>query len=311
MRVLLLDTTPALREQPPTNHSPLAATFILIRVLYLLNLEIESSLTGQLSTLIQKNGFLCQKIEHLQRSNTDLEYKFSIMTSELERARREYSDLQAKYELRSASYADLKAVCYQLDAQLNGKSISTPTSTSGTTATMTAIAEGVTATNGALELSSPETAAVISRSLLESDRKKRRLSIELADGADSDSGYMMSYEDGSNDSNVAEGSMVRPMMMPLPLATLPQRQASPTHGPTQSTWTCLWKGCNQVFGALDWLVGHVEEFHIGLGKVRFLFLSPCMFPFLHSNPPSMIFFFSCKLYRPRRFHIVLTMNLVP
>ncbi|KAG0044611.1 hypothetical protein BGZ83_010170 [Gryganskiella cystojenkinii] len=245
--------------------------------------EIESSLTGQLSTLIQKNGFLCQKIEHLQRNNTDMEYKFSIMTSELERARREYSDLQAKYELRSASYADLKAVCYQLDAQLNGKPTSTSSSSSSsssltsaiattpttvtTTTTPTAATTGVV--NGAaLELSSPEANLTGSRPLLESDRKKRRLSVELVDGGDSDSGFMMSYEDGN--SNVAEGSMARPIMTPMPLATLPQRHVSPSNGPTQSTWTCLWKGCNQVFGALDWLVGHVEEYHIGLGKSQYM-----------------------------------------
>ncbi|KAI8594750.1 zinc finger protein of the cerebellum 2, partial [Dissophora ornata] len=33
--------------------------------------------------------------------------------------------------------------------------------------------------------------------------------------------------------------------------------------------TCLWKNCNQVFTALDWLVGHVEEQHIGLGKSQY------------------------------------------
>ncbi|KAF9986534.1 hypothetical protein BGZ75_001711 [Mortierella antarctica] len=196
--------------------------------------EIESSLTGQLSTLIQKNGFLCQKIENLQRNNTDLEYKFSITASELERARREYGELHAKYELRSANYKDLKDVCYQLDAQLNQKNGTTPDE------------------------------SLISRIELGSDRKKRRLSVDMADG-DSDSGYVP-YEEALP----GEGSMVAPSMrssMPVPL---PQRQLSPASGgPAQSTWTCLWKSCNQVFGALDWLVSHVEEFHIGLGKSQY------------------------------------------
>lgn len=212
--------------------------------------EIEGSLTSQLSTLIQKNGFLCQKIETLQRNNTDLEYKFSITNSELERARREYSELHAKYELRSANYKDLKDVCYQLDAQLNKK-------------------------NG---VASEE--SFLSRIELNSDRKKRRMSVDIADD-DSDSGgggngagVYAQYEETAP----AEGSMVAPnsrAMMPLPVAAAAvaaQRALSPpTVGPTQSTWTCLWKNCNQVFNALDWLVGHVEEFHIGLGKVRFSF----------------------------------------
>ncbi|KAF9095693.1 Zinc finger protein ZIC 1 [Mortierella sp. AD031] len=196
--------------------------------------EIEGSLTSQLSTLIQKNGFLCQKIDNLQRNNTDLEYKFSITTSELERARREYSDLHAKYELRSANYKDLKDVCYQLDAQLNKK-------------------------NGA----SPEE-SFMSRIELNSDRKKRRMSADIADD-DSDSGFMP-YEEKAP----AEGSLVAPntrAMAPIPAA--PHALSPPAIGPTQSTWTCLWKNCNQVFGALDWLVGHVEEFHIGLGKSQY------------------------------------------
>ncbi|KAF9125975.1 hypothetical protein BGX30_000204, partial [Mortierella sp. GBA39] len=206
--------------------------------------EIEGSLTSQLSTLIQKNGFLCQKIETLQRNNTDLEYKFSITNSELERARREFNELHAKYELRSANYKDLKDVCYQLDAQLNKK-------------------------NGV----APEE-SFLARIELNSDRKKRRMSVDIADD-DSDSGGgggngYVPYEEAAP----AEGSMVAPnsrAMMPLPVAataaTAAQRALSPpTNGPTQSTWTCLWKNCNQVFTALDWLVGHVEEFHIGLGK---------------------------------------------
>ncbi|KAK5828207.1 hypothetical protein F5H01DRAFT_317503 [Linnemannia elongata] len=208
--------------------------------------EIEGSLTSQLSTLIQKNGFLCQKIDTLQRNNTDLEYKFSITNAELERARREYSELHAKYELRSANYKDLKDVCYQLDAQLNKK-------------------------NGV----APEE-SFLSRIELNSDRKKRRMSVDIADD-DSDSaagggnGYVP-YEEVAP----AEGSMVAPnsrAMIPLPVAAAAaaaQRALSPPMiGPSQSTWTCLWKNCNQVFNALDWLVGHVEEFHIGLGKSQY------------------------------------------
>jgi hypothetical protein len=212
--------------------------------------EIEGSLTSQLSTLIQKNGFLCQKIETLQRNNTDLEYKFSITNSELERARREYSELHAKYELRSANYKDLKDVCYQLDAQLNKK-------------------------NGV----APEE-SFLSRIELNSDRKKRRMSVDIADD-DSDSGGGGNGNGGYvpyDETAPAEGSMVAPnsrAMMPLPVAaavvTAQRALSPPTSGPTQSTWTCLWKNCNQVFNALDWLVGHVEEFHIGLGKVRFSF----------------------------------------
>ncbi|KAF9917084.1 ATP-dependent DNA helicase II subunit 2 [Lobosporangium transversale] len=195
--------------------------------------EIESSLTGQLSTLIQKNGFLCQKIENLQRNNTDLEYKFSITTSELERARREYSELHAKYELKNANYKDLKDVCYQLDAQLNKK-------------------------NGSSDES------LMSRIELGSDSKKRRLSVEITDG-DSDSGYTP-YEEPAP----AEGSMVIPSTRPMAPITPAQRPASPPpSGSTQSTWTCLWRNCNQVFGALDWLVSHVEEYHIGLGKSQY------------------------------------------
>ncbi|KAF9137665.1 hypothetical protein BG015_002648 [Linnemannia schmuckeri] len=213
--------------------------------------EIEGSLTSQLSTLIQKNGFLCQKIENLQRNNTDLEYKFSITNSELERARREYSELHAKYELRSANYKDLKDVCYQLDAQLNKKN-------------------GIT----------PEE-SFLSRIELNSDRKKRRMSVDIADddsdsgggGAAGGGGYGVPYEETAP----AEGSMVAPnsrSMMALPVAAAvtaaAQRALSPpASGPTQSTWTCLWKNCNQVFNALDWLVSHVEEFHIGLGKSQY------------------------------------------
>ncbi|KAI1311553.1 hypothetical protein EDD11_003435 [Mortierella claussenii] len=195
-------------------------------------MKIETSLTGQLSTLIQKNGFLCQKIENLQRNNTDLEYKFSITTSELERARREYTELHAKYELRNANYKDLKDVCYQLDAQLNKK-------------------------NGA---SSDE--SLMSRIELASDSKKRRLSVDITDG-DSDSGYTPNEEP-------AESSMVVATARSLVPTTPTQRPVSPPpSGPTQSTWTCLWRNCNQVFGALDWLVSHVEEFHIGLGKSQY------------------------------------------
>jgi len=210
-----------------------------------------------------------------------MEYKFTIMSSELERARREYSDLQAKYELRSASYADLKQVCYQLDAQLNGKSVPTTTTTTTTITT----ADGTSSATPSSSTSSTIIAEQLleegpvssTRALLElgSDRKKRRLSVDPADG-DSDSGYPMSYEDLplSSHGGLAEGSMVRSHMVPIPLTTLPQRQVSPSTGPAQSTWTCLWKSCNQVFGALDWLVGHVEEYHIGLGKV---ITASCMF----------------------------------
>ncbi|KAF9194556.1 Zinc finger protein ZIC 1 [Haplosporangium sp. Z 767] len=196
--------------------------------------EIEGSLTGQLSTLIQKNGFLCQKIENLQRHNTDLEYKFSITTSELERARREYNELHAKYELRNANYKDLKGVCYQLDAQLNKKNGTTPDE------------------------------SFMARIELGSDRKKRRLSADMADG-DSDSGYMP-YDE----SLTTEGSMVAPNMRAIiPSSSAPKQMTPPPIGTTQSTWTCLWKNCNQVFNALDWLVSHVEEFHIGLGKSQY------------------------------------------
>ncbi|KAF8982765.1 Zinc finger protein ZIC 1 [Entomortierella lignicola] len=196
--------------------------------------EIESSLTGQLSTLIQKNGFLCQKIENLQRINTDLEYKFSITTSELERARREYSELQAKYELRNANYKDLKDVCYQLDAQLSKKN--------GTT---------------------PEESIMSRIELASADRKKRRLSVDLTEG-DSDTGFSPFDEPES-----AQGSLVAPNMRPIMPLTGPRPTSPPTGGTTQSTWTCLWKNCNQVFGALDWLVSHVEEHHIGLGKSQY------------------------------------------
>lgn len=197
------------------------------------SLEIESSLTGQLSTLIQKNGFLCQKIETLQRSNTDLEYKYSITTSELERARREYSELQAKYELRNASYKELKDVCYQLDAQLNKR-------------------------NG----TSPDE-SFLSHIDLGVDTKKRRLSVDIGEG-DSDSG-ITPYEEPTS----GEGSMAAPNSRPLMTTPATHRQPSPPTGSvTQSTWTCLWKNCNQVFAALDWLVTHVEDGHIGLGKVQ-------------------------------------------
>ncbi|KAF9088723.1 Zinc finger protein ZIC 1 [Mortierella sp. AM989] len=194
--------------------------------------EIESSLTGQLSTLIQKNGFLCQKIENLQRVNTDLEYKFSITTSELERARREYSELQAKYELRNANYKDLKDVCYQLDAQLSKR-------------------------NG----TSPDESIMSRIELASADRKKRRLSVDLTEG-DSDTGFSP-YEEAEP----APGSQVAPMRPIIPMTARPA--SPPSAGTTQSTWTCLWKNCNQVFGALDWLVSHVEEHHIGLGKSQY------------------------------------------
>ncbi|KAF9425109.1 hypothetical protein BGZ94_007825 [Podila epigama] len=197
--------------------------------------EIESSLTVQLSTLIRKNGFLCQKIENLQRINTDLEYKFSITNSELERARREFTELQAKYELRNANYNDLKAVCYQLDAQLNK-------------------------TEGGAGTGLDE--ATVARIELGSDRKKRRLSVDVVDG-ESDTA-LSPYDE----SDLAPGSLVAPSMRAMvPVAT---RQGSPpVSGQTQSTWTCLWKSCNQVFGALEWLVSHVEEHHIGLGKSQY------------------------------------------
>ncbi|KAG0323008.1 hypothetical protein BG000_002748 [Podila horticola] len=194
--------------------------------------EIESSLTVQLSTLIRKNGFLCQKIENLQRMNTDLEYKFSITNSELDRARREFTELQAKYELRNANYNDLKAVCYQLDAQLNKT-------------------EG-----GGLD------EAMVARIELGSDRKKRRLSVDIADG-DSDTAL------SPYDENEA-GSLVAPNMRTImPVGGLRQPSPPLQAGQTQSTWTCLWKSCNQVFGALEWLVSHVEEYHIGLGKSQY------------------------------------------
>ncbi|KAF9160013.1 Zinc finger protein ZIC 1 [Mortierella sp. AD010] len=196
--------------------------------------EIESSLTGQLSTLIQKNGFLCQKIENLQRVNTDLEYKFSITTSELERARREYSELQAKYELRNANYKDLKDVCYQLDAQLSKK-------------------------NG----TSPDESLMSRIDLASADRKKRRLSVDLTEG-DSDNAFSP-YEETEQ----TPSSLVAPAMRPIMPLTGPRPSSPPSGGTTQSTWTCLWKNCNQVFGALDWLVSHVEEHHIGLGKSQY------------------------------------------
>ncbi|KAF9361438.1 hypothetical protein BGX26_003182 [Mortierella sp. AD094] len=202
--------------------------------------EIEGSLTSQLSTLIQKNGFLCQKIENLQRNNTDLEYKFSITTSELERARKDYSELHAKYELRNANYKDLKDVCYQLDAQLNKK-------------------------NG----TSPDE-SFMSRIELGSDSKKRRLSIDVTDN-DSDSGYTPFDDNAPDEGNApSEGPMVVPSARALIPTPPTQRQMSPASGgPAQSTWTCLWRSCNQVFGALDWLVSHVEEHHIGLGKSQY------------------------------------------
>ncbi|KAF9911717.1 Zinc finger protein ZIC 1 [Linnemannia zychae] len=209
--------------------------------------EIEGSLTSQLSTLIKKNGFLCQKIENLQRNNTDLEYKFSITTSELERARREYSELHAKYELRSANYKDLKDVCYQLDAQLNKKNGASPTGAGG---------EESSSFLSRIEMSSS------------SDRKKRRMSVDIADDDSDPGGGYMPYEETAP----AEGSMVAPntrAMLPLPLAAAQRALSPPATGTTQSTWTCLWKNCNQVFTALDWLVGHVEEFHIGLGKSQY------------------------------------------
>lgn len=196
----------------------------------MIQIEIEGSLTEQLSTLIKKNGFLCQKIEALQRINTDLEYKFSVTNSELERARREFSELQAKYELKNANYVDLKAVCYQLDAQLNK-------------------------INGT---SSDE--SIISRIELGSDRKKRRLSVDIAEDE---------YESGVPLFEETPGSMTTPVTIctavPVPSKST---DSPPSAGATQSTWTCLWKSCNQIFGALDWLVSHVEEAHIGLGKVK-------------------------------------------
>ena len=195
--------------------------------------EIENSLTGQLSTLIQKNGFLCQKIENLQRINTDLEYKFSITTSELERARREYTELQAKYELRNANYKELKDACYQLDAQLNKK-------------------------NG----TNPEDSIMSRLELASADRKKRRLSVDLTEG-DSDTGFSP-YDE----TEAPAGSMVAPSIRTSTAPMFPRQTSPPnTTVTTQNTWTCLWKNCNQVFNALEWLVNHVEEQHIGLGKV--------------------------------------------
>ncbi|KAF9930268.1 Zinc finger protein ZIC 1 [Linnemannia zychae] len=197
--------------------------------------EIEGSLTNQLSTLIQKNGFLCQKIENLQRINTDLEYKFSITTSELERARREYAELQAKYELRNHNYKDLKEVCYQLDAQLNKR-------------------------NGI----APEDSLMNRIELASADRKKRRLSVDLTEN-DSDTGFSPYDETEPAGAMVAPASTIRTI---VPVG-IPSQNSPPDGGAAQSTWTCLWKNCNQVFGALDWLVSHVEEFHIGLGKSQY------------------------------------------
>ncbi|KAF9296747.1 Zinc finger protein ZIC 1 [Mortierella antarctica] len=193
--------------------------------------EIEGSLTEQLSTLIKKNGFLCQKIDALQRVNTDLEYKFSVTNSELERARREFSELHAKYELKNANYIDLKAVCYQLDAQLN--------KVNGTT--------------------SDE--CIISRIEHGSDRKKRRLSVDISEDE---------YESGYPPFEKTPGSMIVPAAIRTSVS-VPSKSVDspPSAGITQSTWTCLWKSCNQVFGALDWLVSHVEEAHIGLGKSHY------------------------------------------
>ncbi|KAF9572225.1 hypothetical protein BGW38_008545, partial [Lunasporangiospora selenospora] len=198
-------------------------------------MHIESSLTGQLSTLIQKNGFLCQKIENLQRINTDLEYKFSITTSELERARREFAELQAKYELRNANYADLKAVCYQLDAQLSKK-------------------------NG----TSPDESLMARIETASADRKKRRLSVDLADGVESDTGF--SPYDDNDTASTPHIAPHNPRPVATATASAARGSSPPTVGHSQSTWTCLWKNCNQVFNALDWLVSHVEEQHIGLGK---------------------------------------------
>ncbi|KAG0088441.1 Zinc finger protein ZIC 1 [Podila epicladia] len=193
--------------------------------------EIEGSLTEQLSTLIKKNGFLCQKIDALQRINTDLEYKFSVTNSELERARREFSELHAKYELKNANYVDLKAVCYQLDAQLN--------KINGTT--------------------SDE--SIISRIEHGSDRKKRRLSVDITEDE---------YESGYPPLEEIPGSMIASFKIrtsvPVPSKSV---DSPPSAGIIQSTWTCLWKNCNQIFGALEWLVSHVEEAHIGLGKSHY------------------------------------------
>ncbi|KAG0282123.1 Zinc finger protein ZIC 1 [Linnemannia gamsii] len=104
------------------------------------------------------------------------------------------------------------------------------------------------------------------------------MSVDIADD-DSDSGGGGNIAGGYapyEETAPAEGSMIAPnsrAMMPLPVAVAAvaaQRALSPPAiGPTQSTWTCLWKNCNQVFNALDWLVGHVEEFHIGLGKSQY------------------------------------------
>ncbi|KAG0330004.1 Zinc finger protein ZIC 1, partial [Podila humilis] len=192
---------------------------------------IEGSLTEQLSTLIKKNGFLCQKIDALQRINTDLEYKFSVTNSELERARREFSELHAKHELKNANYVDLKAVCYQLDAQLN--------KINGTT--------------------SDE--SLVSRIELGSDRKKRRLSVDIAEDE---------YESAYPPFEESPSAMAVPTTIRNVASNAGKRlESPPSTAICQSTWTCLWKSCNQVFGALDWLVTHVEEAHIGLGKSHY------------------------------------------
>lgn len=152
-----------------------------------------------------------------------------MTNSELERARREFSELHAKYELKNANYVDLKAVCYQLDAQLN--------KINGTT--------------------SDE--SIITRMELGSDRKKRKLSVDITEEE---------YESGYPPFEETPGSMVASVTIcaaiPVPSKSV---DSPPSAGVTQSTWTCLWKSCNRVFVALDWLVSHVEEAHIGLGKV--------------------------------------------
>ncbi|KAG0340368.1 Zinc finger protein ZIC 1 [Podila horticola] len=96
---------------------------------------------------------------------------------------------------------------------------------------------------------------------LGSDRKKRRLSVDITEEE---------YESGYPPFEETPGSMVASVTIcaaiPVPSKSV---DSPPSAGVTQSTWTCLWKSCNQVFVALDWLVSHVEEAHIGLGKSHY------------------------------------------
>ncbi|KAF9918643.1 hypothetical protein BX616_007073 [Lobosporangium transversale] len=99
--------------------------------------------------------------------------------------------------------------------------------------------------------------------LASADRKKRRLSVDLTEG-DSDTGFSP-YEEAE----AAPSALVAPSIRSIVPIAIPRQPSPPSNGTTQSTWTCLWKNCNQVFNALDWLVSHVEEHHIGLGKSQY------------------------------------------